>query len=82
MHFAVMKPPAWTASTCGSFSCDVLGSASCPSVERAQELRASGLKVQPISCVLTTRLSSMYAPIIPLALVFVAFGCKEPDDEF
>ncbi len=27
-------------------------------------------------------LSSMHAPIIPLAFVFGAFGCKEPDDKF
>jgi len=40
-----------------------------------------GLKAQTISCVLTTRLSSMYVPIVPLALIFVAFGSKEPDDK-
>ena len=27
-------------------------------------------------------LSSMYAPIVLLAFVCVAFGCKEPEDKF
>ena len=52
---------------------------------RAQELWLGGLKAQTISCVLTTRLSSMYAPILLLAFVLafvcVAFACKEPEDE-
>jgi hypothetical protein len=44
-----------------------------------------GLKAQTISCVLTTHLSSMYAPIIPLAfvlaLVCVAFAFNQPEDK-
>ena len=53
---------------------------------RTQELWARwALKAQTISCVLTTRLSSMYAPIFSLAfvlaLVCVAFAFKEPEDE-
>jgi hypothetical protein len=44
-----------------------------------------GLKAQTISWVLTTLLSSMYAPIVLLAfviaLVCVAFAFKEPEDE-
>jgi len=49
-------------------------------VEGRRNCGLGGLKAQTISCLVTTRLSSMYAPIISLALVFVAFRCKEPDD--
>jgi hypothetical protein len=49
---------------------------------RARNCGLGGLKAQTISCVLTTRLSSMYVPIVPLALIFVAFGSKETDDKF
>ena len=49
---------------------------------RAQELWARWAKAQTISSVLTTRLSSMYVPILLLAfaltLVCVAFACKKP----
>jgi hypothetical protein len=52
---------------------------------RAQELWARRAESTNDSCVLTTRLSSMYAPILPLAfvlaLVCVAFASKEPEDE-
>ena len=52
---------------------------------RTQELWARWAEPQTISCVLTTRLSSMYAPIFPLgfvlALVFVEFASKEPEYE-
>jgi hypothetical protein len=52
---------------------------------RTQELWARWAEPQTISCVLTTRLSSVYAPIFPLAfvlaLVCVAFAFKEPEDE-
>jgi hypothetical protein len=56
-------------------------SASCPSVEERRNHVLGGLKAQTTSFVLTTRLSSMYAPIIPLTLIFVAFGCQNPDDK-
>jgi hypothetical protein len=42
---------------------------------------AGGLTAQTISCVLATLLSSMYAPILFLALVCVAFALKEPEDK-
>ena len=52
---------------------------------RAQELWARSAESTNDSCVLKTRLSSMYAPIFPLAFVLallcVAFASKEPEDE-
>jgi hypothetical protein len=49
---------------------------------RARNCGLGGLKARTISCVLATRLSSMHAPIILLALIFVAFGSKERDGKF
>jgi hypothetical protein len=48
---------------------------------KIQELLASRLKTQTISCVLATLSSSMYAPIAPLAFVCVAFALKEPENK-
>jgi len=50
-------------------------------VEGPQELLASGLKAQTISCVLVTLSSSMYTPILPLACVWAVSALKESEDK-
>jgi hypothetical protein len=41
-------------------------------------IEQGGLKAELIACVLNARLSSMYAPVIPLAFVCIALACKVP----
>jgi hypothetical protein len=55
-------------------------SVSCKPVE-GQGLLPSGLKAQTFSCVLATRLFSMYAPIVALAFAGGAFPLHEPENK-
>ena len=71
----MMRPPAWNASTCGTFLAMLfLGVVSIRG--RRRKLLGGLLKAQAISSVLAILLFSMYAPIVAFAFVCAAFALK------